>query len=66
MGIVVAAVQSEGFLMNVKGYLAGSVVLASVGSLVSHRVLDIWSGPRSKGTSGTGRDPRSPANADRI
>lgn len=50
VGVLVAAVQSDGFLMDVKGYLAWTVVLASVGSIVSHRLLGFWSDPRTKET----------------
>ena len=43
-----AAVQSEGFLMDVKGYLAWSVVLASAVSVALHRVLSFWAVPKTK------------------
>lgn len=43
-----AAVQSEGFLVDLKGYLAWSVVVSSVVSVISHRVLGFWRDPGTK------------------
>ena len=48
MGVLIAAVASEDFLLDVKGYLAWSVVLVSIGSLVLHRVLGVWAGPKTE------------------
>lgn len=48
VGIFVAAVQSERFWIDVKGYLAWSVVLASFVSVVLQRILSFWAEARTK------------------
>jgi hypothetical protein len=50
VGILVAAMQNNGFLMEVKGYLIWSIVLASVVSVLLHRVLSFCSCPTTKGS----------------
>jgi hypothetical protein len=67
VGVLVAAVQSNGFLMDVKGYLTWSIVLASTISVLSHRVLSFGSGSRIKGSRKEKPDqsPGLPTQTDR-
>jgi hypothetical protein len=59
--MLLAAVRSEDFLMDVKGYLAWSIILASVVSVVLHRILSLSAESRTKdngvGKPVQGRDP---------